>query len=81
MKTVIKLFAKARDLVGRTEVELELPDSATAADLRIALGETCPTLRTLLPSLLVAVGTEYATPTSRVGGRTDLAVFPPVSGG
>ena len=81
MKTVIKLFAKARDLVGTSDIELDLTDSATAADLRIKLGEAFPALRPILPSLLVAVGTDYAAPATRVGGRTDLAVFPPVSGG
>ena len=53
MKTIIKLFAKARDLVGTAEVELDLPESATVADLRSALGEHSPALRLLLPSLLV----------------------------
>ena len=81
MKTKLKLFAKARDLVGAAELELDLPESATVADLRIALGEHSPALRPLLASLLVAVGTDYASPTTRIGGRQDLAVFPPVSGG
>lgn len=81
MKTKLKLFAKARDLVGAAELELDLPESATVADLRSALGEYSPALQPLLASLLVAVGTDYASPTTRIGGRQDLAVFPPVSGG
>lgn len=81
MKTVLKLFARARDLAGAADVELDLPDAATVADLRLALGERFPALQSILPSLLVAVGTDYASTTTRVGGRTDLAVFPPVSGG
>lgn len=81
MKTIIKLFAKARDLAGASQLELDLPDSATVADLRVALGEHCPALRPLMSSLLVAIGTDYAGPTAKIGGRTDLAVFPPVSGG
>ena len=81
MKTVVKLFARARDLAGSPALELDLPDSATAADLRIALGERVPALQPILSSLLIAVGNDYAAPTTRVAGRTDLAVFPPVSGG
>lgn len=81
MKTVLKLFARARDLAGSPTVEVDLPESATAADLRVALGEQVPTLRPILSSLLIAVGNDYAAPTTPVGGRTDLAVFPPVSGG
>ena len=81
MKTVVKLFARARDLAGSPALELDLADSATAADLRIALGERVPAMQSILPSLLIAVGNDYAAPTTRVAGRTDLAVFPPVSGG
>ena len=81
MKTTVKLFARARDLAGSPMLELDLPDSATAADLRAALGGLVPALQLILPSLLIAVGNDYAAPTTRVAGRTDLAVFPPVSGG
>ncbi len=62
-------------------LELELPESATAADLRVVLGEQVPALQPILSSLLIAVGNDYASPTTQVAGRTDLAVFPPVSGG
>ena len=81
MKTVVKLFARARDLAEAVAIELDLPDSATAADLRAALGQQFPALQPILPSLLIAVGNDYAAPTTRVAGRSDLAVFPPVSGG
>ena len=81
MKTVLKLFARARDLAGAESLDLDLPDSASAADLRVVLGERVPALQPILPSLLIAVGNDYASPTTAVAGRTDLAVFPPVSGG
>ena len=81
MKTTVKLFARARNLAGSPTLEVDLPDSATAADLRAALGQQVPALLSILPSLLIAVGNDYAAPTTRVAGRTDLAVFPPVSGG
>lgn len=81
MKTVLKLFARARDLAGSATLELDLPDTATASDLRAALGEQVPALQPILPSLLIAIGNDYAAPGSRVAGRSDLAVFPPVSGG
>ncbi len=81
MKTVLKLFARARDLAGSPTLEIELPESATAADLRLVLGERVPSMQPILSSLLIAVGNDYAVPTTLVAGRTDLAVFPPVSGG
>lgn len=81
MKTVLKLFARARDLAGAATLELDLPDVASAADLRVVLGERVPALQPILSSLLIAVGNDYASPSTTVAGRTDLAVFPPVSGG
>ncbi len=81
MKTVVKLFARARDLVGASTVELDLSDSATVADLRVALGEHYPNLGPLVSNLLVSVGTDYAAPNSVIAGRQDVACFPPVSGG
>ena len=81
MKTVVKLFARARDLAGSPTLELDLSEAATAADLRIALGDRVPALQPILASLLIAVGNDYAVPTTRVAGRSDLAIFPPVSGG
>ena len=81
MTTVVKLFARARDLVGTSTVELDLSESATVADLRTALGEQYPNLGPLVSNLLFSIGTDYAAPTSVVGGRKDVACFPPVSGG
>jgi molybdopterin converting factor small subunit len=81
MKTVVKLFARAKDLAGSPTLELDLPEAATAAELRARLGQERPALRPLLPSLLIAVGNDYAEASTRVGGRSDVAVFPPVSGG
>lgn len=81
MKTSVRLFARARDLAGASSIQVELPEFATAADLRVALGKEIPALEPILPSLLIAVGNDYAAASTRVAGRTDLAVFPPVSGG
>lgn len=81
MKLAIRLFARARDILGKEVVQIELPESACVADLRNALGEQYPDLRPLLPSLHVAVGTEYADEGTRVEAGDDVACFPPVSGG
>ena len=81
MKLEVRLFANARDLVGRETVAVELPDAACVADLRSALGEQFPNLRPLLPNLHVAVGTEYADDDTRIDANSDVACFPPVSGG
>ena len=81
MKLSVKLFARARDLAGAGLVEIELPEPATVSDLRHALTATYPALGPIAPSLLVAVGTDYATDDAPVSPTSDVACFPPVSGG
>ena len=81
MKVSVKLFARARDLAGSDCIQVDVPSDARVADLRGALGERLPELRPILPSLLVAVGAEYATDQTPLDAGAEIACFPPVSGG
>jgi molybdopterin converting factor subunit 1 len=81
MKLDVQLFARARDAAGCEHVTVELPADACVADLRAALASHSPTLRPLVPSLLVAVGTDYADDRVILSPQAEVACFPPVSGG
>jgi molybdopterin synthase sulfur carrier subunit len=81
MNLQVKLFAKARDLVNSGVVEVALPDAATVSVLRQALVAQYPKLLPLVSSLLVAVGAEYAHDETVLEPNSDVACFPPVSGG
>lgn len=81
MKLDVKLFARAKELAGAGSVQLELVECAKVADLRRALAERVPALAGMAPSLLVAVGTEYADDGTVVNPAVEIACFPPVSGG
>ena len=81
MKVDVKLFARARDLAGAETVSVDVPDSATVSDLRAALALTFPEMESLVPYLLVAVGNEYADNETTLDASTEIACFPPVSGG
>ncbi len=81
MNVDVQLFARARELAGSPNVSLDLPDRANVADLKQALGEQSPALRPLLPQLLVAIGTDYATDDAQIPQGIAVACFPPVSGG
>jgi molybdopterin converting factor subunit 1 len=77
----VRLFALARQLAGRAEVVLDLPERATVADLRRALARDLPGLAPLVRNVLIAVGAEYAADDHTVSPGDDIAVIPPVSGG
>ena len=81
MKVTIKLFAVARDLAGRSELEVEVADSATIADLRRALATSDPRLIAVLTHAHFAVDSQYATDATPITAASELALIPPVSGG
>jgi molybdopterin converting factor subunit 1 len=81
VKLEVKLFARAKELAGASSVELDVSESADVAELRRALAARVPALKDLAPRLHVSVGNEYARDATPVGPATEIACFPPVSGG
>lgn len=81
MKVEVQLFARARDAAGAERVTLELPSRASVGDLRTALAASYPKLAPLTPSLFVAVGHAYAGNEAILEQHSEIACFPPVSGG
>jgi molybdopterin converting factor subunit 1 len=81
MKVRVKLFAAARDLAQRDELEIELPGGATIADARSATEQTWPALVPVLSHAMWAVDAEYATDSTPLTERSEVALIPPVSGG
>lgn len=81
MVVEVRLFALARDRVGRPIVTLELTEPATVADLKRALTASHPQILPLLPHLKFAVDAEYAVDDTPIPPGADLAAIPPVSGG
>jgi sulfur-carrier protein len=77
----VKLFAVARQLIGRDEIEVELPAAATVGRLRAALAQQHPPLADVLRHSRIAVNSEYANDTSTLAANSDIALIPPVSGG
>ncbi len=77
----MQLFAGARDAAGSDRVTVELPAGARVGDLKTELGARFPKLAALAPRLLVAVGHEYADERVPLTPQSEIACFPPVSGG
>jgi molybdenum cofactor cytidylyltransferase len=77
----VLLFASARDLAGSPTVMVELPETATVADLRNALQLQVPALAEVLAKCRLAVNMEFAEDDRTILDGDELAVIPPVSGG
>ena len=81
MKLPVKLFAVARDRIGRGSIEVDLPPAATVRQLRGAIAEQFPPLADLLVHSRLAVDNDYATDAAQLTPQSELALIPPVSGG
>jgi molybdopterin converting factor subunit 1 len=77
----VKLFARARDLAGAAELAVDLPETATVADLLRRLAADRPALADLLRRCAVAVDNEFADGDTPLSPTAEVALLPPVSGG
>jgi molybdopterin synthase catalytic subunit len=81
MRVRVRLFARARELAGREEIEVELPPGCTAAGLRDEIARQAPALKEFVRSCSVAVGDDYAAGSDVIDASRQVALIPPVSGG
>lgn len=81
MKLSVQLFAAAREAVGQGLIEVDLPSSATVADLRRQLSRDYPALNRVLAAIRVAVNMQYVPDHQPLQGTDQVALIPPVSGG
>jgi molybdopterin converting factor subunit 1 len=81
MTLSVKLFARCRDLVGSDSAVVELRDSASVSELRVALAERYPRLRPIIPNCAIAVNEDFAQDDALLKETDEVALIPPVSGG
>jgi MoaD family protein len=81
MKVHVQFFSRLRDLIGVQEMDLEIADGATAADLLEELYSRTPPLREWNKSILVASGVEFVGRDYVVKNGDQISVMPPVQGG
>lgn len=80
MHIKVLTFGIARDICGNATLQLEVPENATAGQVKQLLTEQYPSLGQL-KSFLLAVNEEYADPHTLIAPGDEIAVIPPVSGG
>lgn len=72
----VRLFAMLRERAGRSSIDVELADGATAGDVWASLG-----IGEEPPSLGVAINRAYADRSTALADGDEVAFIPPVSGG
>jgi molybdopterin converting factor subunit 1 len=82
MKVTVLYFAALRDLAGRAEEELTLPDAAmTVKELGVELGRRVPGLTERMSHVRVARNEAFAGDAELVHDGDVIALIPPVAGG
>ena len=81
MKVRVQFFSHLKDLVGSSEVELELADHTTAGELLNELYSCYPNLRQWDSSILIGAGVEFVGRDYVVKSSDELSIMPPVQGG
>jgi molybdopterin converting factor subunit 1 len=81
MRVRVLFFGMLKDMVGKSSDLLDLPESASVADLLAHYQGRMPRFKDSLPSLAVAVNQQYAGPETKLKADDEVALLPPVSGG
>lgn len=81
MSVSVLFFAAYRDLLGASELSVELSDDATVADLVAELRGRGAPYSSLPERPAVAVNRNYAHMSEALGNGDEVAFIPPVAGG
>lgn len=77
----VRLFAAFREAAGARDLDLDLPEGATAAEALEALRTIHPAVDRLVRQTVFAVNEEYVDGRTALHAGDELVFIPPVSGG
>jgi len=81
MRIKVLVFAYLRELIGSASIDLELVEGSTGDDLLRQLAASFPEIRENRKYLKFSMNGEYINPDQPIRQGSEIAVFPPVSGG
>jgi molybdopterin synthase catalytic subunit/molybdopterin converting factor small subunit len=81
VKITVQFFSFLRQIVGQNDVQLELPSSATVADVLQRLYAQFPRLREAEKTTLIAIGVEFAKRDTALRDGDIVSLMPPLQGG
>ena len=77
----VQFYSQLKEIVGATELTLDVPDGTTVAELLGRLYHEFPRLEKWDRTLLVGVGVEFVERDYRIQPNDQIAIMPPVQGG
>jgi molybdopterin synthase sulfur carrier subunit len=77
----VQFFSQLREIVGASEITLDLPDGTPVADLLGRLYRDFPELEKWDRNLLVGAGLDFVARDHLIQPSDQIAIMPPVQGG
>jgi len=77
----VKLFASAREAIGKDQIIVSLAKQTTVGDLRKKILELYPSLASKKIPFIVAVNHKVVDDSTTISHLDEVAILPPVSGG
>lgn len=81
MRVKVRLFGGPREVLGRSELDLEVEEGLTAGQLVADLVDRYPSLDGYAPVVKIAVNRRYVDPETELREGDEVACIPPVAGG
>ena len=81
MRLRVQFFSQLREIVGASEITLDLPDGTSVANLLTRLYRDFPELEKWDRRLLVGAGLDFVTRDHVIQPNDEIAIMPPVQGG
>ena len=81
MNVRVQFYAQLRDLVGASELNVDLPDRCAVGDLLAKIYEHTPTLHSRDKSILIGAGVELVDRNYQLKPGEVISIMPPVQGG
>lgn len=81
VRVKVLFFGQLKDIVGRSEDSLEVPEAAQLGEIFGRYAEQYPKLADLRRSIVLARNQQFASPETLVAEGDEIAFLPPVSGG
>jgi len=77
----VKLFASAREAIGKDQIIVSLANQTTVGDLKKKIFELYPSLASKKIPFIVAVNHKVVDDSTTISHLDEVAILPPVSGG
>ena len=81
MRVRVLFFGRLKEIVGRAEDFIEMPEGARVEDVFLRYGQAHPRLAEFRPSVAASVNEQLATWNAALKAGDEVAFLPPVSGG